>query len=65
MSPKRFLGVKELSEYLGVTPGTVYRWVHDQWIPHYKLGSLVKFEIEKIECWLKRREVKVGVKNER
>ncbi len=54
----RFLGVKELSEYLGVARGTVYQWVHEQKIPYYKIGGLVKFEQEKIDRWIKKREVR-------
>ena len=29
-------------------PGAVYQWVHEQKIPHYKIGGLVKFGVEKM-----------------
>lgn len=56
--PKRFIGVEELAEYLDLKKSTIYQWVHQQKIPHYKLGKRVKFDLEKIENWLKRKEVK-------
>jgi len=56
---KCFLGVKDLSEYLGAVKGTVYQWVHERKIPHYKIGGLVKFEQEKIDHWIKWEEVRV------
>jgi excisionase family DNA binding protein len=56
--PKRFVGVDALAEYLDVKKSTLYRWVHEQRIPHYKIGGLVKFELEKIDRWLKNKEVK-------
>jgi excisionase family DNA binding protein len=55
---KRFLGVEELSQYLGLTKGTLYVWVCQRRIPYLKIGKLVKFDIIEIEKWLKDRRVK-------
>ena len=55
---KRFLGIKELSEYLGLTTGTLYVWVCQRRIPYLKVGKLVKFDIIEIEKWLKDKRVK-------
>ena len=56
---KRFLGIKELSAYLGITTGTVYVWVCHRKIPYIKVGRLVKFDLYKIEKWLEERCVEV------
>lgn len=58
MSEKRFLGVKELAEYLGVKVATIYSWTFQRKIPYLKIGRCVKFDIKKIEEWIKEREVK-------
>ena len=57
MLEKRFIGVKELAEYLGIKDKTVYTWVHMRKIPYVKMGGLVKFDLKKIEKWVKEREV--------
>ena len=58
MSEKRFLDVKELAEYLGVKVATIYSWTFQRKIPYLKIGRCVKFDIKKIEEWIKEREVK-------
>ena len=42
---KRYLGIEELSQYLGLTKGTLYVWVCQRRIPYLKVGKLVKFDI--------------------
>lgn len=58
MPQKRFMGVKELAEYLGMKPTTIYSWTHMRKIPYYKMGRIVKFDREKIDRWIKTKEVK-------
>ena len=58
MPEKRFVGVKELAEYLDLNVNTVRCWVRTRQIPYHKLGRLVKFDLRKIETWLKEREVR-------
>ena len=50
---KRYLGISECSEYIGVTKGTLYVWVCHKKIPYIKVGRLVKFDLILIEKWLK------------
>ena len=57
MPEQRFLGVKELSEYLGIPAGTLRQWVHLKKLPYVKMGKSVKFDLRKIEEWVKEREV--------
>ena len=54
---KRFLGLEELSQYLGLAKGTVYIWVCHKKIPYLKMGRLVKFDLKEIEAWLKEKRV--------
>ncbi|MBU1087157.1 MAG: helix-turn-helix domain-containing protein [Candidatus Omnitrophica bacterium] len=58
MIEKRFVGTKELAEYLDVAAGTLRVWVCHKKIPYVKVGRLVKFDLQKIEKWIKEREVK-------
>ena len=54
---KRYLGIDEFSKYMGVTKGTLYVWVCRRKIPYLKVGKLVKFDIRRIDSWLKERQV--------
>ena len=56
---KRYLGIKELAEYLGIATGTVYVWVCHKKIPYLKIGRLVKFDLKRIEKWLEESSVEV------
>jgi len=41
---------------LNVSRSTIYRWINDGSIPAIKVGKQWRFEREKIEEWLKKRE---------
>lgn len=56
---KRFIGVKDLSEYLSISRHTVYYWVQIRKIPYVKMGKIVRFDLREIEAWIKERKVKV------
>jgi len=56
---RRFLGINEFAEYLGVQKGTLYVWVCHRKIPFLKVGKLVKFDLKEIEEWLKDRRIPV------
>ena len=49
---KLVLEIKEVSEMLGVSVSTLYKWVSEKKIPCYKVGRLVKFRQSDIEKWL-------------
>jgi len=54
---KRFIGITGLSEYLDISKNTVYSWIWQRKIPYVKIGRLVKFDLRKIEDWIKERGV--------
>jgi excisionase family DNA binding protein len=56
---KRYLGIKELAEYLGISIGTVYSWVCYKKIPYLKMGRLVKFDLRRIDQWTQEKSIEV------
>jgi len=56
---KRYLSIDELSQYIGIKKGTIYQWTNQRRIPYSKLGKVLKFDKQKIDNWLKKKEVKV------
>ncbi|MGD0336208.1 MAG: helix-turn-helix domain-containing protein [Candidatus Omnitrophota bacterium] len=59
MPEKRFIGIEECAEYLGLTVGTLYVWTHQRKIPHFKFGKRVKFDLRELEGWIRKKRVKV------
>ena len=51
VSPE-FLGVKGVSQYLGIQPSTLYCLVEQQKIPHYRIGRLIRFRRAEIDLWM-------------
>lgn len=51
------MDIKQLSAMLAVKPMTLYGWVHDGYIPYFKLGACVRFKIKDIDEWLEKRKV--------
>jgi excisionase family DNA binding protein len=49
---------KELSETLQVGKSTVYQWVHYEFVPYIKIGSIIRFREADIEKWLDHRKRK-------
>lgn len=52
MTERRLIGIRELSEYLGVSKNTVYSWVYHDKIPYSKVGRLLRFDLSKIDLWI-------------
>lgn len=62
---RTFLSYKEAAQALGVPVGTVHSLVHQQRIPHLRLGKrLVRFDENEILKWIESKRVRakdVGV----
>jgi excisionase family DNA binding protein len=43
---------------LGVKPSTIYQWTHQGFIPHVKLGKLVRFREADVAKWIEKRSEK-------
>ena len=52
---EKLLKIDQVSELLQISKSLVYKWVHYDYIPHYKVGRLVRFNESEINKWLKRR----------
>jgi len=54
---KRFLDVKEASEYLGLAESTLYTMVSERRIPFTKMGRRTKFDLDLLDKWIKQQTV--------
>jgi len=57
MSLRRLINVREVSEYLDLSVNTIYSLVSKRRIPFVKMGRLTKFDLEKIDDWIKENSV--------
>lgn len=55
---RRYIGPEELSIYLGMSVRTIYFWIAQRKIPYFKLGKRLRFDILKVNAWLKDKMVK-------
>ena len=51
------LNIQEASEYLGLSPHTLYTMVSQRRVPFVKVGRLTKFDVVLLEDWLKKHTV--------
>jgi excisionase family DNA binding protein len=49
------MNVKEASDYLGVSPDTLYRYVYDDQVPAFKLGNRWKFKKSVLDRWIESK----------
>ena len=55
LKEKQLFDTKEAAEYLGISKNTLYEWIIQKKIPYIKVGKLVKFRVDDLEEWLKKR----------
>jgi excisionase family DNA binding protein len=54
---KELLSTEETAEFLGISKTTLYEWIIQKKIPHFKVGRLVKFKKEDLDGWLKKKKM--------
>ena len=52
---REVMDIRAASEYLGVSMGTLYRYVHEEKIPVFKLGNRWKFKKSILDRWMERQ----------
>lgn len=54
-APREVMNIREASEYLGISPDTLYRYVYQDKIPAFKLGNRWKFKKTILDRWMERK----------
>jgi excisionase family DNA binding protein len=62
MSRAVLVDINTLAQYLRVSKNTIYSWVNQRRIPYHKVGSLLRFDINEIDEWLKVHKKEVNSK---
>jgi len=53
---RRLYNAKEIACYLGMSEDAVRKWSIRGYIPFVKLGKSLRFDIIKIDSWIKSKE---------
>ena len=52
---REVMGIREASDYLGVSRETLYKYVTGERIPGFKLGNRWKFKKTVLDRWMERQ----------
>jgi excisionase family DNA binding protein len=62
---REVMNIRQASQYLGVSPDTLYKYVGEQKIPAFKLGNRWRFKKSKLDQWMEEKssQVESGTKH--
>jgi excisionase family DNA binding protein len=49
------MNIRQASQYLGVSPDTLYKYVYEEKIPAFKLGNRWKFKKTILDRWMESK----------
>ena len=52
VQPKEVMNIREASNYLGISPDTLYRYVTKERVPAFKLGNRWRFKKTVLDEWM-------------
>jgi excisionase family DNA binding protein len=59
---REVMNIRQASQYLGVSPDTLYKYVNEQKIPAFKLGNRWRFKKSKLDQWMEEKSNQMEVK---
>jgi excisionase family DNA binding protein len=61
---REVMNIRQASQYLGVSPDTLYKYVGEQSIPAFKLGNRWRFKKSKLDQWMEEKssQMELGTK---
>ncbi|MFY9680999.1 MAG: helix-turn-helix domain-containing protein [Candidatus Sulfotelmatobacter sp.] len=62
---REVMNIRQASQYLGVSPDTLYKYVGEQKIPAFKLGNRWRFKKSKLDQWMEEKssQMEAGTKH--
>ena len=56
---REVMNIRQASQYLGVSPDTLYKYVNEQNIPAFKLGNRWRFKKSKLDQWMEEQSMEI------
>ncbi len=51
------MNIRQASQYLGISPDTLYKYVSEETIPAFKLGNRWKFKKSILDSWMENQSL--------
>ena len=52
---REVMDIRQASDYLGISPDTLYKYASDSFIPAFKLGNRWRFRKSRLDEWMDRQ----------
>jgi excisionase family DNA binding protein len=62
---REVMNIRQASQYLGVSPDTLYKYVNEQKIPAFKLGNRWRFKKSKLDQWMEEKSNQMEVRTKK
>ena len=56
---REVMNIRQASQYLGVSPDTLYKYVNEQKIPAFKLGNRWRFKKSRLDQWMEEKSTEM------
>jgi excisionase family DNA binding protein len=62
---REVMNIRQASDYLGVSPDTLYKYVGEERIPAFKLGNRWRFKKSRLDQWMEEKssQVETGIRH--
>ncbi len=54
---REVMNIRQASQYLGISPDTLYKYVSEELIPAFKLGNRWKFKKSILDNWMENKSL--------
>ena len=55
---REVMDIRQASDYLGISPDTLYKYASDGFVPAFKLGNRWRFKRSRLDEWMDRQSDK-------
>jgi excisionase family DNA binding protein len=62
---REVMNIRQASQYLGVSPDTLYKYVGEQRIPAFKLGNRWRFKKSRLDQWMEEKSTQMEAKSKK
>jgi len=52
---REVMDIRQASEYLGISPDTLYKYASESFVPAFKLGNRWRFKRSRLDEWMDRQ----------
>lgn len=61
---REVMDIRQASDYLGISPDTLYKYASEGLVPAFKLGNRWRFKRSRLDEWMDRQSDSQGVQTE-